>query len=358
MTPTMKALVIHGPGDARVDEVAVPHPGPGQVVVAVERAGICGTDLELLDGTMPYLHDGSAVYPLRPGHEWSGRVLELGAGISPDWSGVHVTGDTMIGCGDCRRCRDGRHNVCDRRYEIGVRGGWHGALAERVLVPVVALRRLPDAMSPVMAAMVEPGGNAYRTVAAAGLRPGHRVCVWGAGTIGLLVLAFSLAEGAVVDVVAPRAASREMAERLGANRTFHPDGVPDHPYDAVIDATNNASVPARAVEQVEPGGRVVLVGLAGSAATLDSRGLVLRDITVTGILAASQGLDPTIAAYSTGAVRPEPLVDRVITLQELAALWSDASGDLSGRAPKIHVDPRRATATSPSSESAVPAVTS
>ena len=108
---TMKALVLTGPRAAEVREVRAPVATAGQVVVEVERVGLCGTDVELFTGEMSYLHTGVASYPLRPGHEWCGVVAEVGPGVDPAWVGRRVAGDTMIGCGRCPRCRAGRHHV-------------------------------------------------------------------------------------------------------------------------------------------------------------------------------------------------------------------------------------------------------
>ena len=124
----MRALVITGPGTADVHEVEDPAAGPGQVVVDIERAGVCGTDVEFFTGEMSYLRSGDAAYPMRIGHEWCGVVSAIGDGVDPAWLGRRVTGDTMLGCGHCRRCLGGRHNVCAERFEIGVRGGFPGAL--------------------------------------------------------------------------------------------------------------------------------------------------------------------------------------------------------------------------------------
>ncbi|WP_345636263.1 alcohol dehydrogenase catalytic domain-containing protein [Rugosimonospora acidiphila] len=101
--------------------------------------------MELFAGTMPYLRTGAQSVPMVPGHEWVGTVSALGSGVAPAWRGRRVTGDTMLGCGHCERCLTGRHHVCDRRHEIGIRGNWPGALAERLLVPATALRALPAA---------------------------------------------------------------------------------------------------------------------------------------------------------------------------------------------------------------------
>ena len=142
----MRAFVLTGPRQFTVAEVEPPVAAPGQVVVDVERAGVCGTDVEFFTGHMAYLHQGHATYPMRLGHEWCGAVSAVGDGVDPAWAGQRVTGDTMLGCGHCRRCRTGRQHVCADRFEIGVRGGWPGALAEQLPVPVTALRALPDSV--------------------------------------------------------------------------------------------------------------------------------------------------------------------------------------------------------------------
>src|ERR1700761_4395708 len=194
----MCALVIDGPRSARVRRVPVPVPGPGQVVVDVRRAGVCGTDVELFTRELPYFDQGKSSFPLCPGHEWCGTVSAVGPQADPGWIGARVTGDTMLGCGHCRRCRSGRPHVCADRREIGI-AGWDGALAEKLLVPAASLYRLPDTVDDQAGALVEPGGNAFRAVRAAQAGPGRTVLVWGPGSIGLLAAAFAPAPGAPGD---------------------------------------------------------------------------------------------------------------------------------------------------------------
>jgi 2-desacetyl-2-hydroxyethyl bacteriochlorophyllide A dehydrogenase len=336
----MRAFMITGPGEASVQDVPEPEAAPGQAVVEVLRAGVCGTDVELFTGSMPYLHDGSTTYPVRIGHEWSGRVLEVGPGVDPDWLGRLVTGDTMVGCGRCDRCRRGRHHVCANRLELGVRDGLPGALAERLAIPAVSLRRLPEHLGPEAGALVEPAGSAFRAVRAADPSPGDRVCLWGSGTLGLLALQFALERGAVVDVVGVQHEQLELARDLGASATFGPDEVPDD-YRAVIDLSPAREAPARAVEVVEPAGRVVLVGIADDPSLVDTRRVVLRDVTVIGILAASAGLDGTIEMFSAGKVRTEPLVWEVVGLEDVAGVLAGTRPPSPTGAPKTLVDPTR-----------------
>ncbi|GAB4003927.1 hypothetical protein GCM10029992_47430 [Glycomyces albus] len=160
----MRAFVLTGPREYSIQDVPEPDPIRGEAVVEVERVGVCGTDVEFYTGGMQYLHDGHSAYPMRLGHEWAGRVTVVGEGVDPAWIGRRVMGDTMLGDGTCRRCRRGLQHVCERRQEVGIRGGRHGALAERLAVPASSLHALPEAVGAELGALVEPGGNALRAV--------------------------------------------------------------------------------------------------------------------------------------------------------------------------------------------------
>ncbi len=333
----MKALVVTAPGHAEVRDVAPPVATPGEVVVDVRRAGICGTDIEFFTGEMQYLHEGHAHFPMRIGHEWMGVVSALGEGVDPSWLGRRVTGDTMLGCGTCRRCLSGYQHVCADRFEVGIRGGKPGALAEQLATPAASLHALPDTVGDTAGALVEPGGNAYRSVRAAHLSPGDRVLITGAGTIGLLCAMFAHAEGAEVHVMGRSARSLEFARGLGFENSWTETQLPDLPWDAVIEASNAPSLPAKAVELVEPGKRVVYVGLAGSPSTLDTRVLALADVTAVGILSASPGLEGTIRAYARGGVDPTPLVAATVDLDQLPAVLAGERPVGSGPGPKFHV---------------------
>lgn len=335
----MRALVLTGPGRAEVQDVAPPQPAAGQVVVDVERVGVCGTDLELFSGEMSYLHTGASSYPLRPGHEWCGTVTAAGAGVDEGWVGRRVTGDTMIGCGHCRRCRQGRHWVCAQRYELGIRDGLPGALAEQVAVPAGYLHALPEAVDATRGAMVEPGGNALRCVRAAEVGAGERLLVLGTGTIGLLVAMFARARGAEVHLVGRDRADLALPRSLGFADAWTSGELPDLTWDGVVDASTGAEMPAFALERVEPGRRVVYIGLSVPPSTMDTRDLVLKDVTAVGILGASAGLDGAIEAYANGSVDPRPLVAATVTLDEIVDVF--AGRRPPGGAPKVHADPRR-----------------
>jgi threonine dehydrogenase-like Zn-dependent dehydrogenase len=249
-------------------------------------------------------------------------------------------GDTMLGCGTCRRCRKGHQHVCEHRQEVGVRGGRPGALAEQLAVPVGSLHVLPDTVDAVLGAMVEPGGNSLRSAQAAALQPGDRALVLGPGTIGLLVAMFARAAGAEVHLLGRTDRSLDFARSLGFEQSWTEDTLPDLPFDAVIDASNAPQLPARALDLVEPAGRVVYVGLAGSPSRIDTRTLALKDVTAVGVLSASPGLAATIEAYASGAVDPRPLVAATVGLDQVGAVLAGERPPGAGPGPKIHVDPR------------------
>ncbi|MEU0199882.1 MULTISPECIES: alcohol dehydrogenase catalytic domain-containing protein [unclassified Streptomyces] len=337
----MRAFVLTAPGTYEVLEVPAPEPAPGEAVIDVERVGVCGTDVEFFTGEMAYLHQGHSSYPVRLGHEWAGRVTAVGDGVDPAWTGRRVMGDTMLGCGTCRRCLRGRQHVCATRQEVGIRGNRPGALAERLAVPVSSLHALPDSVDATLGALVEPGGNALRAASAARLRPGDRVLVLGPGTIGLLVAMFARAAGAEVHLMGRTDSSLAFARTLGFDHVWRETDVPDLPLDAVIDASNAAHLPATALDLVEPGGRVVCIGLAGEPSRVDTRTLVLKDVTAVGILSASPGLDATIRAYAGGTVDPRPLVAATVGLAEAGPVLAGDRPPGAGPGPKIHIDPRR-----------------
>lgn len=335
----MRAFVLTSPGEYAVQEVPAPVAAPGEVVVDVERVGVCGTDVEFFTGEMAYLHEGHSAYPMRPGHEWAGRVSTVGDGVDEGWLGRRVMGDTMLGCGACRRCLRGRQHVCEQRQEVGIRGGRAGALAEQLAVPVGSLHVLPDSVDPVLGALVEPGGNALRAAQAAAPRPGDRVLVLGPGTIGLLVALFLRSFGAEVHLMGPTDNSLAFARTLGFDHAWAGGCLPELPFDAVVDASNAAHLPATALQLIEPGGRLVYIGLSGEPSLIDTRALVLKDVTAVGILSASPALDATIKAYASGTVDPTPLIAATIPLDEVGPVLAGERPPGAGPGPKIHVDP-------------------
>jgi threonine dehydrogenase-like Zn-dependent dehydrogenase len=277
---------------------------------------------------------------MRLGHEWCGAVSAVGEGVDESWIGQHVTGDTKLGCGECHRCRSGAQHLCEHRTEVGISGGRAGALAEQLAVPAASLCALPRAVDDAAGAMVEPGGNALRAVRSADLHPRDRLLVLGPGTIGLLVARFAHAAGAEVHVMGKTERSLSFARTLGLDGVWTETDLPDLPFDAVVDASNAATLPALALDLVEPGKRVVYIGLAGTPSTIDTRVMALKDVTAVGVLSGSPGLRGAIDAYASGAVDPRPLVAATVGLEQVGDVLAGWRPGDAGAGPKIHVDPQ------------------
>ncbi len=336
----MKAFVVTAPKTFEIANVAEPKAGPGELVAQVERVGVCGTDVEFFDGVMPYLHDGQAKLPMRLGHEWSGTVIEVGAGVDQALLGKIVTSDVMMGCGECKRCQDGRQHTCADRYELGIRNGFDGALAEKLLIPARFAYVLPDDFDFELAALVEPAANAWRVADATKAAPGKQILIWGTGTVGLLTAQFCLAMGADVHMVGLDPKTIKLALEIGATSAGTEVVKIDGGYHSVVDATFDSTIPAKLIDIVEPGGRVVLIGVDNHAAPIDSRKLVFRDITVVGILSGSPGFKESIRYIAEGKIDPKKILGGTVGLDQAGDIFLSKRPAHLGVGPKVLVNPR------------------
>ncbi len=207
------------------------------------------------------------------------------------------------------------------------------------MVPAATLLELPATVDATMGALVEPGGNAIRAVDASGVAPGERLLVIGSGTIGLLSALFARARGVEVHLMGIDTSALSFALTLGVDGAWTALDLPALRFAGVIDATNNLSAPIRALELVEPGGRVVYIGLAGSASAIDTRALALKDVTAVGILGGPLG-SPRRSPSTRAVVDPRPLVAATVSLEEIGAVLAGEPPERAGPGPKIHVDPR------------------
>ncbi len=333
----MRAFTIEAPGVGRVRDVPAPVPGALDAVVDIEAVGLCGTDLELYDGTMPYFDQGLARYPLRPGHEWAGTVRAVGEGVHAVSPGDRVVGDTFIGCGTCERCLSGRHHVCAAHIEVGVRGGYDGALAEQLLVPARVLHRVPADLTAAEAAFVEPGSCALRGVKLAGAAPGLATLVWGAGTIGTLAAQSARAYEAEVTIVVHRPEDAARLDRLGFDDVVTESQLGDREFAAVIEATGDATVPEQALDRLAPGGRLALIGLPPRPVGLDVAQIVLHDRTVVGVLGGSCDIDETIEMLASGRLEVTPMIAAKIGLDDVDPALANRLRSPRGIGCKIQV---------------------
>jgi 2-desacetyl-2-hydroxyethyl bacteriochlorophyllide A dehydrogenase len=279
----MKALVWKGPSLMEIEESPRPKPGPGQVLLAVEDSGICGSEIGAFLG-----HNELRRPPLVMGHEFSGVVVELGPDVPAGWEGKLVTVNPILSCGECRTCRKGLRQLCASRRIIGV--DQPGSYAEFVAVPVGTCFPVGD---PLVGALVEPLACGVRATGLAQIEAGDSVLVIGAGTIGLMAVRLARARGASACAVADTNSGRlRWASNWGATSVVNPkqddllalikgsssgEGV-----DSVIDAVGSAQTRSQALAAVRRGGRIVLMGLHENATSLPGNEIVRFEKQVVG----------------------------------------------------------------------------
>jgi 2-desacetyl-2-hydroxyethyl bacteriochlorophyllide A dehydrogenase len=327
---SMRQVVVTSPEDIQV--VEVPRPGPpsaGQVLVASRLVGICGTDVHAAAGHHPFIDR-----PYRPGHEVVGVVEQVGEGVTGLAAGDRVVLEPNLTCGECPQCRDGRYNICRNLAVFGCQTP--GGMADVFVVARDRLHRIPDGMSDELAALVEPLATPVHAVRRAGVRPGSRVAVLGAGPIGLLVLVAAKAAGAEVVVVTDVLPEKlDRARRLGADEALRADA-PDlvdraanilKGADVVFDCVAAAGSMAQAVELVDKGGTVMVVGIAPGPTSIPLHLVQDREIAVIGsLMYVREDVERAIALLSSGAVAADELVTAVYPLDRAAEAFA-ASAD-------------------------------
>ena len=342
----MRASVYHGAHDVRVEDVPDPVRRPGEAVLRVLRSGVCGTDAtEWSSGpkTFPVnrIHPVTAHSgPMILGHEFVGEVVEAAE------DGRYGLGDVVasgagVSCGECARCREGRTNLCDVYYTLGLNIG--GGMAEYVSVPERVLTRVPAEMSLDRAGLAQPMAVGLHAARRAGASDGDRVVLIGAGAIGSFVLAGlqSLADVDVTVVDFP-GTRLERAQRLGATRTVAAgtDAVSDlRGVEVVIEASGAPGQLNNAIAMVRTGGTILQVGLPSRQQEVDVHTLVMREISILTTLAhvCDQDLGAALEILSTTDLAGEVL-ESVHPLEDLPEqLELLATGKLEG---KVLFDPR------------------
>lgn len=344
----MKALVLTEASCFEYRDVVAPDVGEGDVLVRVMACGICGSDVHGMDGST-----GRRRPPIVMGHEASGVIEGVGSAVV-DWKvGDRVTFDSTESCGQCGYCRSGQVNLCDRRRVLGVSCAEYrrdGAMAEYIAVPARILYRLPDAVSFVQGAMVEPVSIAVHAVRRAPVSAGESAVVVGAGVIGLLTVQALRAAGCervwAVDIDEGRLA---LARQFGAERTFDAGG--EDVASAILDATDGRGVDAvfeavgidstvhMSVSMLRKGGRLVLIGNLAPEVEFPLQTAVTRELSIYGSCGSSGEYPDCLELMADGRIRVDPLLSATAPLAEGA----DWFRRLAGREPglvKVILEPQ------------------
>lgn len=329
----MRALVLHGVGDLRLEEVGRPEPGPGEVLVRVAYCGVCGSDIPRI------FVKGTYRFPLICGHEFAGTIEQCGEGVNEYRPGDRVAVFPLLWCGRCPACERGAYVMCSDYDYYGSRRD--GAFAEFVAVPTRNLLKVPEGVSLQAAAMTEPAAVALHAVRrAGGALVGQTAAIFGAGPIGLLAAQWARRIGAhqviLFDLVAEKLA---MARRLGFELVFDPTA--SAPAEVVGRLTAGqgaelcieaAGVPAtllQAIAAARAGGRVVLLGNPSADVTLPASLLsqaMRRELDLLGVWNScfspagnNDDWHAVLTAAARGRVELEPLVTHRVPLEEAPA---------------------------------------
>lgn len=311
-----RSVVVDRPGSHRLISGPLPEPGPGEVRVRVAAAGICGSDRELYEGR----RDAAYVrYPVVPGHEWSGTVDAVGAGVDAALVDRRTVAEGFRACGVCARCRCGETSLCGGGYaETGFTEP--GAFADHLVLPARLLHLLPDDADLRAAALLEPAAVVAAAVRTGRPEPGERIAVVGAGTLGLLaVQLLAAASPGELVVVDPRVARGELALGFGASSACTPVQAAEVEgrFDLVVETAGAPSTAASSCRLARRGGRVILTGMfTPGAEGIDPVRLSLAQLEVRSVFGApSAAWSYAVRAFSLGLLAPAALVTHEVSLE-------------------------------------------
>jgi threonine dehydrogenase-like Zn-dependent dehydrogenase len=292
-------------------DVPDPVPGPGEALVRVRCAGVCGTDLQLLAGY--------AGFEGIPGHEFVGEVV---AAEDPAWVGRRVVGEINVSCGTCATCTRGHRTHCERRSVVGIRGR-AGAFAERLALPLANLHQVPGTVSDEAAVFVEPLAAAFRILEQVEVGAQDDVLVLGDGRLGQLAARVLALTGCRLRVVGHHPRKLHL---LAARGIMAGTELPAARCDVVVDCSGRPGGLAQALAAVRPLGTVVLKTTCQGAHPVDLAPLVVDEVKVVGSRCGP--FAPALRALAEGTVRVDDLVEQHVRLEDLPSALPAAAGRL------------------------------
>lgn len=343
----MKAVRIIGYEQAVYTDVPVPVPASDELLVQVKRVGVCHSDVEVFRQELGIYRSGRASLPITVGHEWAGKVVQVGARAQGFETGERVTGECGMGCGHCALCREGLHNICPDRVEMGVFNR-DGAYAEFLTVPAAHAHHLYD-LSYQQGALVEPCTVGLWIARRAGIHPGDRVAVIGCGTVGLMAVQTARFFGADRVVAASRSPFKlDLAKKMGADTLINltEQTVADaactvmngQGFTVVIEATGVAEGATLALRTAAPRGRVVITGVfEKELQAIDLNTIMPKELTVIGSLGGPTVFDEAVELIRKGKLQVLPINTHTLPLSEgpqALAMVAHGQPDLV----KVHLD--------------------
>jgi len=322
----MKAAVLRGVHDLRLEELPDPRPADDEVLIRVKAAGVCGTDVHMWEGT-----NTEGTFPFIPGHEWAGEVVEVGGDVKTSSVGDRVVAEVPIKCRVCPNCKDGLDpNMCPDFELYGFSWEYPGGMAEYTVSKEERLFKIPDNVSYEEAALVEPLSVAYHGVwgSGGGAAPHDRVVVFGAGPIGLFALLTCKASGAPVIVVEPQPVRAQMARDLGADVVIDPMAghavaqVLDHTggrgATLVLECSGSNGALETTIDVVAKGGRIVLIGQsAGRKIPIEIGKTIFQGARIVGSSGSPYFFPKTLTFMSRRLVDLSPVITHQFPLTDV-----------------------------------------
>jgi 2-desacetyl-2-hydroxyethyl bacteriochlorophyllide A dehydrogenase len=309
----MKAALVESVGEVALTTVPDPTPGPRDVVVEVAACGLCGTDLHILQGEF------APSLPLVPGHEFAGEIVAVGGEVSGLAAGDRVAVDPSLYCYECRYCRTGHNNLCERWAAIGVTAP--GGAAQYAAAPAANCVKLPEHIRTQDAALIEPLSCAVRGYDVLKSQLGSHVLIYGSGTMGLMMLELAKRTGAAsVDMLDLNEQRLDTARRLGCSSAAATADELDRPqgWDLVVDATGNAAAIQDGLGRVAKAGTFLQFGVSDYAttATIEQYKIYNQEITITGSMAVLHSYERAAELFAGGVLDPEIFISDRLPLEE------------------------------------------
>lgn len=333
----MKAVLFPAPESIRIERVPDPTCAPDEVVVQVSRCGICGTDVHI------YRNEYMSNFPVIPGHEFGGVIVEVGKAVTDFQVGDRVAVDPNLYCGHCDMCRNEMANHCLNWQGIGITRP--GGFAEFVAAPARACYHLPASLSDAQVAFIEPLACVVHAMKRIRILPADPVLILGAGPMGLLLVQALRRMGAShVAVVEKQAPRLELAQRMGASLAVAPGADQDEQLKAlaprgfgvVIDATGVPAVIEGAFRHLRPRGTYLQFGVAPNHArvSVSPYDIFRNDWTIIGTFALCYTFLPAIDWLASGAIDITPLVSHTAPMSSFADLFGQFA---AGKTLKVHI---------------------
>jgi len=325
----LKAVVFEDKEVASYKEVDEPRIEDNEVLIKVKYCGICGTDIALYRGDMPYMTIGMQNYPLIPGHEWSGEVVKTGPGVKNLKKGDRVTGDVTIGCTKCRNCMEGRFNLCPNRYEVGCYRNRQGGMAEYIAMPERHTYKFSENIDFMGGAIVEPLATAVHGLARKKIGYDENILITGTGLIGILAAQVAQLNKSSRVILSGRTRSKlDAARESGVENIINirendikqelkKMGLLDD-IDFCVECSGNINALKQCIELVKAGGDISIIGFYENfTEVVNFDDISIKNLEIHGVLASPNFFRPTLNLLEKNLINYKPLISKVFELGEI-----------------------------------------